>query len=131
MIACSILLTGRYRMGESEVGRCPRCGIQGFVLDYEEVDIEVGVQRRLIGGLCPSCGGLLVNHCCGAWDFQPHATWCRDQPAKPGLDWAKFSEVSMVRWRPHGDHHHRCEVHGIVFADTEPCIKCQKEFGGS
>jgi len=118
-------------MGEPEVGNGPRCGSPGFVLDYEEVDIEVGVQRHLIGGLCPSCGGLPVNQCCGTWDFQPHARWCRDHPDdKSGLDWPKFVEVAVVRWKLYGEHHHRREVHGVVLDDTDPCHKCQKEFGG-
>ena len=56
--------------------KCPKCGSEGFEELKDEVDIGVGTQEHLIGGVCPKCGEMSVCPKCGAWDFQEHHDWC-------------------------------------------------------
>lgn len=55
--------------------KCPRCGDEAQEL-ADEVDIGVGVQKRVYGCECPQCGQIGLCPYCGSWDFRPHLKWC-------------------------------------------------------
>lgn len=61
---------------------CPECKVE-LVPEYQEVDIEVGVQSAMVGAVCPNCGcGFATCSSCGAFDFEKHETWCLDKFAE-------------------------------------------------
>lgn len=47
--------------------KCPICGSEGFDLDYDEVDVGVGVIRGNYRGICPICGEMSQCNTCGKW----------------------------------------------------------------
>lgn len=57
------------------IENCPKCGKYGFEIFEDEVDIGVGIQTFIQGGLCSECGP--IEHCnfCGNWDGK-HSSWC-------------------------------------------------------
>jgi len=55
---------------------CPKCGGSEFELLQDEVDIGVGVQAFIIGGECSVCGQMAICASCGAWEHEPHRSWC-------------------------------------------------------
>ena len=56
---------------------CPKCNKSGFEVEYQEVDLEVGIDKVLIGGFCKECGYLTVCMGCGAWEgLRPCFGWC-------------------------------------------------------
>ena len=62
--------------GMDAVGyQCPRCGGLDFEVLKDEVDIGVGIQTRVYGGVCKKCGGIILCETCGGWDGR-HEVWC-------------------------------------------------------
>jgi hypothetical protein len=54
---------------------CPRCRGKDFEVVKDEVDIGVGVQTRVFGGMCKTCGDIPLCEMCGGWDGH-HEVWC-------------------------------------------------------
>ena len=54
---------------------CPRCRGKDFEVVKDEVDIGVGIQTRVFGGMCKTCGDFPLCEMCGGWDGH-HEVWC-------------------------------------------------------
>jgi hypothetical protein len=59
---------------------CPRCRGKDFEIVKDEVDIGVGVQTRVLGGICAVCGDISLCDMCGGWDGR-HEVWCELVPS--------------------------------------------------
>jgi len=40
------------------------------------IGIWLGVQAFIIGGECSVCGQMAICASCGAWEHEPHRSWC-------------------------------------------------------
>lgn len=61
---------------------CPMCGTKSFEKQVDEIDIGVGIQEHVFGGICSECGPIPFQECCGMWGLT-HANWC---PGDAGVE---------------------------------------------
>ena len=55
---------------------CPKCGCKEAEEIVEEVDIGVGVQRFVVGYICPKCREFSICSGCGAPEGTACERWC-------------------------------------------------------
>ena len=59
---------------------CPKCGHSTIEIEKDEVDIGVGIQTRIIGLNCESCGQVSCCENCGGWENKfgdiEHTAFC-------------------------------------------------------
>jgi len=56
---------------------CPACGMGGFEIVQDDVDIGVGIQEHILGGVCKQCAQIEFCSSCGGWGGK-HEQWHED-----------------------------------------------------